>query len=242
MPACGPVRLMAGTPRPWSAIDSRVALWCSPVASRTSSSRGSGSSVMAAARPSSSSVESPMAETTTTRSCPAARSRAIRRATRLMRSASATEEPPNFWTTSGVDGSGIGAGILPCANRDPDRPRTMSDPSPAEDRLMCFDLDSRPPIVPIAVGAQESARLTLTADDGATFDAFRARATNPTGAGMIVLPDVRGLHPYFEELVLRFAEHGVDAIGIDYFGRTAGGEPRGESFDHIPHVVQTTWA
>src|SRR6476660_519480 len=30
MPACGPVRLMAGTPSPWSAIDSNVALWCSP--------------------------------------------------------------------------------------------------------------------------------------------------------------------------------------------------------------------
>ena len=102
MPACGPVRLMAGTPSPWRAIDSSVAAWCSPVARRTSSSRGSGSSVIAAARPSSSSVVSPMAETTTTRSWPAARSRAIRRATRLMRSASATEEPPYFWTTRGA--------------------------------------------------------------------------------------------------------------------------------------------
>ena len=42
MPACGPVRLMAATPRAWRAIDTSVALWCSPVASRTSSSRGSG--------------------------------------------------------------------------------------------------------------------------------------------------------------------------------------------------------
>ena len=63
MPACGPVRLIAGMPRPWRAIESRVAAWCSPVASRTSSSRGSGSSVIAAARPSSSSVVSPIAET-----------------------------------------------------------------------------------------------------------------------------------------------------------------------------------
>ena len=57
-----------------------------------------------------------------------------------------------------------------------------------------------------------------------------------------VLPDVRGLHPYFEELVLRFAEHGIDALAIDYFGRTAGAEPRPEGFEYMPHVSQTTWA
>ena len=73
-----------------------------------------GSSVMAAARPSSSSVVSPMAQTTTTRSWPAARSRAMRRATRLMRSASATDEPPNFWTTREA---GMSPGILPCGSR-----------------------------------------------------------------------------------------------------------------------------
>ena len=89
---------------------------------------------------------------------------------------------------------------------------------------MCFDLDSRPPIAPIAGGALDSARLMLTADDGTRFAAFRARATEPTGAGIVILPDVRGLHPYYEELALRFAEHGIDALAIDYFGRTAGAE------------------
>ena len=81
----------------------RVALWCSPVASSMSSSRGSGSSVMAAASERSSSVVSPMAETTTHRSAPSARARAIRRATRRIRSAFATELPPNFMTTRGCD-------------------------------------------------------------------------------------------------------------------------------------------
>jgi len=107
---------------------------------------------------------------------------------------------------------------------------------------MCFDLDSHPPIAPIAGGALDSTRLTLTADDGNPFAAYRARAAVPTGAGMIVLPDVRGLHPYYEELALRFAEHGVDALAIDYFGRTAAAEPRDESFEFMPHVGQTTWA
>jgi carboxymethylenebutenolidase len=107
---------------------------------------------------------------------------------------------------------------------------------------MCFDLDSHPPIAPIAGGALDSTRLTLTAEDGNAFAAFRARAAAPTGAGMIILPDVRGLHPYYEELALRFAEHGVDALAIDYFGRTAGAEPRDDSFEYMPHVGQTTWA
>jgi carboxymethylenebutenolidase len=107
---------------------------------------------------------------------------------------------------------------------------------------MCFDLDSHPPIRPIVGGALDSSRLTLTADDGGAFAAFGARAAAPTGAGMIVLPDVRGLHPYFEELTLRFAEHGIDAVAIDYFGRTAGAESRPDGFDYMPHVSQTTWA
>ena len=58
---------------------------------------------------------------------------------------------------------------------------------------------------------------------------------------MIVLPDVRGLHPYYEELALRFAEAGVDAIAIDYFGRTAGAERRDDDFEYMTHVGQTTW-
>jgi carboxymethylenebutenolidase len=106
---------------------------------------------------------------------------------------------------------------------------------------MCFDLDSRPPITPIAGGALDSERLVLTADDGVRFLAFRARAATPTGAAILILPDVRGLHPFFEELALRFAESGVDAIAIDYFGRTAGTDTaRDESFDYMPHVKQTT--
>jgi carboxymethylenebutenolidase len=107
---------------------------------------------------------------------------------------------------------------------------------------MCFDLDSRPPIAPIAGGALDTARITLTADDGTVLAAYRARAAAPTGAGMIVLPDVRGLHPYYEELALRFAEHGVDAVAIDYFGRTAGSGPRDAEFEFMPHVGRTTLA
>ncbi len=106
---------------------------------------------------------------------------------------------------------------------------------------MCFDHDSRPPIAPIAGGALDAERLVLTADDGNRLRAFRARAAEPTGAGIVVLPDVRGLHTFYEELALRFAENGVDALAIDYFGRTAGPDtPRDESFEYMSHVQQTT--
>ena len=106
---------------------------------------------------------------------------------------------------------------------------------------MCFDPDSRPPIAPIEGGALDSTDLVLEAADGNRIRAFRARASAPSGAGMIVLPDVRGLHPYYEELALRFAENGVDALAIDYFGRTAGVGERGDAFEHMPHVNQLTW-
>jgi carboxymethylenebutenolidase len=107
---------------------------------------------------------------------------------------------------------------------------------------VCFDHDSRPPIPPIAGGALDSSELTLIADDGNRLRAFAARAAEPTGAGMIVLPDVRGLHAYYEDLALRSAEHGIDAVAIDYFGRTAGAQRREPGFDHSPHVTQLTWA
>lgn len=104
---------------------------------------------------------------------------------------------------------------------------------------MCFDHHARPPIAPIAGGATDARDITLTSADGTQLMAYAARATSPTGAGMIVLPDVRGLHQYYKELTLRFAENGVDAVAIDYFGRTDSSNDRGESFDWMPHVMQT---
>lgn len=107
---------------------------------------------------------------------------------------------------------------------------------------MCFNHDSQPPIAPIAGASIEHEHMELAAADGNRFAAFRALAEAPTGAGIIVLPDVRGLFGYYEELALRFAEIGVDAIAIDYFGRTAGATRRDAEFEYMPHVERTTWA
>ena len=105
---------------------------------------------------------------------------------------------------------------------------------------MCFDQDSRPPITPIAGGATDARDFTLQSADGTRFAAYGARATRPTGAGMLVLPDVRGLHTYYKELALRFAEVGVDAVAIDFFGRTDKTGDRSDAFEYLPHVGQTT--
>lgn len=107
---------------------------------------------------------------------------------------------------------------------------------------MCHDTDGRPPIAPIAGGALDAASLTMRSADDTPFRAYRARPADPTGAGVLLLPDVRGLHPFYEELAQRFAEHGVDALAIDWFGRTAGTEPRDPEWEYMPHVEQATWA
>ena len=91
-------------------------------------------------------------------------------------------------------------------------------------------------------GAASSQDLELVASDGNHFAAFAAHAENPEGPGVVILPDVRGLFRFYEELALRFAEVGYDAVAFDYFGRTAGVGKRAEDFPYQEHVAQTTIA
>ncbi|MPZ24319.1 MAG: dienelactone hydrolase family protein, partial [Dehalococcoidia bacterium] len=103
---------------------------------------------------------------------------------------------------------------------------------------MCFPYDAHPPIAPIAGAAVDSEDLTLEASDGNRFAAFAARSGNSNAPGIVVLPDVRGLFRFYEELALRFAEQGMNSIAFDYFGRTAGVAKRGEDFPYQEHVAQ----
>lgn len=103
---------------------------------------------------------------------------------------------------------------------------------------MCFDVDDRPPVPPVRGSALDSRDLTLTSADGTRVAAFAARAEQPTGGGIVIIPDIRGLHPYYEELVLRFAEAGVHAIVFDPYSRSAGTGKRGSDFKFMPHVAQ----
>jgi carboxymethylenebutenolidase len=101
---------------------------------------------------------------------------------------------------------------------------------------MCFDDDSFPPIPVISGAAVSHEDLELEAADGNRFAAFAALPDEPSGIGIVILPDVRGLYRFYEELALRFAERGYAAIAFDYFGRTAGVEKRGDDFEYMPHV------
>src|SRR6478672_9666584 len=101
---------------------------------------------------------------------------------------------------------------------------------------MCFELDSVPPIQAIEGGAVDHRDLELESEDGNRFAAFAALPEEPSDVGVAILPDVRGLYRFYEELALRFAERGIRAIAFDYFGRTAGVGKRGEDFDYMEHV------
>ena len=105
---------------------------------------------------------------------------------------------------------------------------------------MCFELDSLPPVAVIAGAAISHAQLSLEAQDGNRFAAFTAYPDEPSTVGVVILPDVRGLYSFYEELALRFAERGLAAVAIDYFGRSAGAAERDEDFAYAEHVALTT--
>lgn len=104
---------------------------------------------------------------------------------------------------------------------------------------MCHEFYALPAVKPIAGAAVDSQDLILTSEDGTEFAAFLAKSAEAGGPAMVVLPDVRGLFRFYEELALRFAEQGINSIAIDYFGRTAGVGKRGEDFPFMEHVMQT---
>jgi len=109
---------------------------------------------------------------------------------------------------------------------------------------MCHDHDSRPPAPPRTAEVGDRGFLTLQAADGTPFSAAYAMPAARPRVGVVVLPDIRGLHPYYVALAERFAETGAATVAIDYFGRTAGlcgpSGTRGEDFDWQAHIPQTT--
>src|SRR5574341_1265844 len=103
---------------------------------------------------------------------------------------------------------------------------------------MCFDDNARPPDPPGAAGSTSGELIVLSASDGNQFHAFAALPGGSTDLAVVIYPDVRGLHQFYKELALRFAEMGIAAVAVDYFGRTAGLTSREEGFEFMPHVEQ----
>jgi carboxymethylenebutenolidase len=105
---------------------------------------------------------------------------------------------------------------------------------------MCHSDESRPPAPPEIGAVAGHGAVEFTATDGNRFMAYEAHPAVDSDIGVVILPDVRGLHAYYGDLTVRFAEAGFHAAAIDYFGRTAGRGDRSEAFDYMPHVQQTT--
>ncbi|WP_426502475.1 dienelactone hydrolase family protein [Dactylosporangium sp. McL0621] len=104
---------------------------------------------------------------------------------------------------------------------------------------MCHTNESRPPAAPNAGAVEHAAPIELTAADGTVFGAYAAVPAAPNGRNVVILPDVRGVHAYYRALAERFAEAGLGAVAVDYYGRTAGAGARGDDFDwpaHLPLV------
>jgi carboxymethylenebutenolidase len=105
---------------------------------------------------------------------------------------------------------------------------------------MCYSDDARPPLPPVGGAASDHGELRLISSDGTRFLAYAARSASPSGRGVVVLPDARGLHQFYKEFAVRLAGAGFEAVVLDYFGRTAQDDNRSDGFDWKPHLESTT--
>jgi carboxymethylenebutenolidase len=92
----------------------------------------------------------------------------------------------------------------------------------------------------IGGAASDHGELVLESADGARFASYFARAARPTGNGMVVLPDSNGISDFYTTLARRLAEAGMDAVTIDYYGRTAGAGGRPSGFNGDDHAARTS--
>lgn len=105
---------------------------------------------------------------------------------------------------------------------------------------MCHSDDSRPPAPPIQGEVGDHGPLRLISADGTSMLAYEAHPAAASDRGVVILPDIRGLHVYYQQLALRFAEAGFHAVAFDYFGRTAQDDDRSEGFEWQAHIPLTT--
>jgi len=105
---------------------------------------------------------------------------------------------------------------------------------------MCFDDDARPPIPVRADTGATGKDFRLDSSDGTRFMAYLAEPGDEPDGLVVILPDIRGLHHFYKELALRFAESGKRAVALDYFARTAPDDDRSDSFEFMPHVQAMT--
>jgi len=103
---------------------------------------------------------------------------------------------------------------------------------------MCFDDHARPPAPPVTAAVSDHGEVHLESADGTEYAGYYAYPVARARNGVVVMPDVRGLHGFYRELAQRFAQVGLLALAIDYFGRTAGVGFRDEGFPYREHADQ----
>jgi carboxymethylenebutenolidase len=101
---------------------------------------------------------------------------------------------------------------------------------------MCFTGDQHPPEPPRSSEVGHHGPMLLTASDGNRFSAFEALPLTPRGASLVLLPDIRGMHSFYTDLALCFAQAGIDTVALDPYGRSAGITARDDDFEFMPHA------
>lgn len=96
---------------------------------------------------------------------------------------------------------------------------------------MCVPADAKIPDLRLSGPLPSGERGFISAADGGLNAAYAVSPLQPNGTGILVLPDVRGLFEFYEKLTCAVAAEGYYALAIDYFGRTAGLEPRGADWE-----------
>jgi dienelactone hydrolase len=84
--------------------------------------------------------------------------------------------------------------------------------------------------------------MVMRSTDGSYFSAHFAHPDLPSATGVVILPDVRGLHDFYRELAHRFAEAGQHAVAIDYFGRTRALPPEPTTSPSPITLRRWSWA
>lgn len=105
---------------------------------------------------------------------------------------------------------------------------------------MCFSSDQHPPLPPKSSEVGDYGPTELIARDGNRFRAYDASPVTRRGASLVLLPDIRGMHPYYTDLALAFATAGIDTVAVDPYGRTGGATVRDEGFEFMPHAKALT--
>ncbi len=103
---------------------------------------------------------------------------------------------------------------------------------------MCYDRDANPPYPPSAGNAALGEDVVLTGTDGNSFNAYLARPQRAGQSQILIYPDINGLGLFYKKLALRFAEQGITALAVDFYGHSAGVSPRGSDFNGRDHAAQ----